>query len=353
MAVPRGRWWALALALGLPCCAAKGCRDDDAPNTGATASATTAAMPSASSVPSSPQPSASASAEAPPARYGVSAISHLPKDCAAAARVEWKVLANHPLLAALLRKALHPDPKDVTTNEQKSFFAFLERSNLDLQRDVEQLALCFDTTGEPLVIVAGSLPKDLIPLLQTLAPKSERYKALTKDGVVALTRTGRSLVQADDRSVVMGPKLEQVLQARSLGAAYGDYALAETGEIAIVAQGDLIKGVFSMLLPQPFGGLAQRTERVQASFSLATQELALNATLPSAEEAEVLKTSLSALAKAQAEQLKNAPQGPKALGLKEAVAAAVESARWEVQDKTLALRVKLPLAALAVLLASK
>lgn len=341
----------MALALGLAGCAAKGCQGREA--TGQSSSATASASPSASSAPSSPPPSASASTEAAPVRYGVSALSHLPKGCAAAARVEWRALANHPLLAALLSKALHPDPKDVTTNEQKSFFAFLERSNLDLQRDVEQLALCFDTTGEPLVIVAGSLPKDLIPLLQTLAPKSERYKALTKDGVVALTRPGRSLVQADDRSVVMGPKLDQVLQARSLGAAYGDYALPETGEIAVVAQGDLIKGVFAVLLPQPFGGLAQRSERVQASFSLATQELTLNALLPSAEEAEVLKTSLSALVKANADLLQNSPPGSKTAGLKDAIVGAVNTARWDVQDKTLSLRVKVPLGALAVLLASK
>jgi hypothetical protein len=280
----------------------------------------------------------------------VSALSHLPKGCSVAGRVEWHALLNHPLLAAFAEKALHPDPAQIKTEEQRSFLSFLERGKIDPRRDIEQIAFCFGSTQEPLVVVAGGLPKGLIGLMQAVAPKAERYKVEQKAGVEVLRRAGRSLLQADDRALLLGADLEQLLQARQLGSAYEQYRIPETGELALVAEGEMLNGTIGLLLPPPLGGLAQRASRVQIAFTLSTQQLHLAAEFPAAEEAEVLKSSLTALLKAQL--------GPSAPGssarqamTREALRQAAESARWEVEDKVLNLRVTLPIAMLGMALA--
>jgi hypothetical protein len=290
-------------------------------------------------------------AEANEARFGVAALAHLPKGCSVAGRVEWHALLNHPLLSALAEKAIHPDPGQIKTEEQRSFLAFLEQGKIDPRRDIEQIAFCFGSTQEPLVVVAGGLPKGLIGLMQTVAPKAERYKVEQKAGVAVLRRAGRSLLQADDRALLLGADLEQLLQARQLGSAYEQYHIPETGELALVAEGEMLNGTIGLLLPPPLGGLAQRARRAQVTFTLSTQQLRIAAELPSAEEAEVLKSSLSALVKAQLGPGAAAAPPKQALA-REALRQAAESARWDVEDRVLNLRVTLPIAMLGMALAT-
>jgi hypothetical protein len=345
----------LALLLSLPACAEAGCSKPDRSAANSAASVATAAAQPPPAVTAQP-------VSAAPERFGVTALSHLPAGCSVAGRVEWRVLANHPLLSPMVRKALNPDPKEITTAEQKSFLAFLEQARLDPQRDIEQIALCYARAADPLVIIAGALPKDLVPLMETLAPKSERYQILQQQGALVLSRAGRNLVQADDRALLLGSDLASVLAARQLSSSYLDYGLPERGELAFVGEGDLLRGLFATLLPPPFGQLAGRTEQLRANFVLATQELTITAQLPSAEEAEVLKSGLGSLLQAQGLEAGSpsagvpgatAPgAGLRAAALKQAVQKTAASAQWDVQDKLVRLRVTLPLMALGLALSA-
>ncbi|HEX2735627.1 MAG TPA: hypothetical protein VHM70_28700 [Polyangiaceae bacterium] len=336
--------WAFAVSLLITACSARGCsRSQDL----APAASTSAAAPS-TSVPGQPSASAITAAQK---SYGTSALTHLPNGCTAVGRIEWRVLVNHPFLAPLLRRLWQPESGASLSPEQHSFFSFLSEAKLDLQRDVEQVAFCVVENEGPTFVVSGALPPELTSLLRRFAPKSEHYRMEQHAGVNVLTKQDNSFLQAEDRAFIAGSKLERLLAASKAKTEYESYGLPSQGELAMVANGKSVGSLLMVLLPAPVGAVASHAERAVARFDLGSEALVLETTFGSAEEAELLKSWLSKMLEAMAQEAKPRSSFDKAL--RDTALQVLAGARYEVQDKVLKLTARIPLTALAMALAAK
>jgi hypothetical protein len=258
----------------------------------------------------------------------------LPADCALVARIEWRALSKHPLLGPKLGKWMSPSPGQQQTPEQRAFFDFLGAARVDPLTDIEQLAACMTGADHgPLWIVAGSLPAELVRLLDAHAPAAMRAELNIEQhaGASVLRRKQSYLVQAEDRALLLGGDLPVVLQARQLSAAHQSYRIPERAEVAAVVLAP-VAGRWLSAVAGSLPGLAESVTRLELELDLQHSRVRVSSEHETAEQAERCKTQLSELVRTRP-ALGSGPFG-RVLGL----------ATFSVDDRRVTL--ELPLASL-------
>lgn len=238
----RGTTALLALSLTF---ATAGCKEDPKP-TDAAASATasgTAESAAAADATAKPTEGSTGAGEG-------TARSHVPAGCEVAARFDIKKTLEHDKIGKVLVDALgkiQNEPKDA---DQKKAVAVLKAMEIDLTKDVHEVALCVSDVlqakgNEPppfSLLVSGNIKKDtLIPALKESDAKITETEVA---GIKAVTGEKEAIVmgQAGDGVVIVAHGKDGFEKAaKANGEGMKEHAIPGDKSSALVVKGSLIQ----------------------------------------------------------------------------------------------------------------
>ena len=237
--IRRGTTALLALSLAL---SAFGCKEDEQPAAEAAGSASGATT-------TAPAADTSKTTAASPAGDGT-ARSHIPSGCEIAARFDIKKTLDHDKIGKVLVDALtkiQSEPKD---SDQKKAVEALKAMEVDLTRDVHEVALCVTDVmqakgNDPpnfALLISGNIKKDsLIPAL-----KGQEAKVTDTEvaGIKAVTDTDKKMYmgQAGDGVVIVAHGQDGFEKAaKAKGEGMKEHAIVGDKSSALVVKGSLIQ----------------------------------------------------------------------------------------------------------------
>ncbi len=326
-----GKIPAWTLALLAAACSGRGCSKSD-----------TAPPTEAPPVVSSAAPSAT-NTQSPRSRSA--ALEHLPANCLGVLRVNWAQLVKLPAIEQHLRAAYEPDgaANAQLPPEQQAFLAFLRHAGIDPFEDVDQLVVCGGEHGPSggVMIIGGNFPQGLPELMKKHAPHGQDFVVAERGGHRYLQMQGQYLVQASDNAVLLGQDLDQTLSATAVTKNARDYELPAEGELAAVARGPaLLQLLAPGAVSTPMGKSLEGLQRMQASLTATSGQLAAAAVFESPAQAETIAAQVRRML---AEMIKQAERAPVAMRLVMAPNLALaRSVELSTDGTTLSAKLKLP-----------
>ncbi len=247
------------------------------------------------------------------------AMSHLPADCKAVARIDMAKLLELPGAKEHVVPALEKTA-DQSETQLGQVNAVLEEAGIEPTKDVKEIAMCAMELPAPgaklvdakvIVAASGEIPKD--KLVPTLMEKGKgRVEKVQVGDSEAIHDTKRDvfLGQADDGTVIAARSRDAFEDAIEISEAKTDYALPEGEAVSLMLPTESIGRMLEASNDAGLQKLLKDAKRATLVLDAAGATLTMRVQMPDEEKA----TELGGVMKTNLERLRADPANKAAFG---------------------------------------